>query len=105
MGKTFDKDTAEQARNKGEFLRAVMGSDLGKQILEDLDKIEAQAVKGAFLGETPENTNILMERRGEYRTAQRIRNIFNSVTKEEEDALKWQAENAPVAPPASDKKA
>lgn len=89
------KDEAEVARATADLLLlAVLPSPLGVRIFDKLRQIEDQAVKGAFLGGTPENLNIMMERRGAYRVAQQFRTMFTDIENEGKDAIEWLAEDS-----------
>lgn len=95
MVKDLTKDEAQLRRAVGETWYMVKGSHFGKRLLAELDKIEAQAIKGNLQGETPTDYNGMMERRGDYRTVQRIRNVFVDIERENEAAIEWMALNNP----------
>lgn len=99
----MNKDKADKARATYETWVLVKESEFGKRILAELDKIEQQAITGALRGETPDSTNVLFERRGEYKAAQRIRTVFKDVEKENQDAVNWQTSVVPEEAPASAK--
>lgn len=93
MGKIDNLEAAEAARADYENQNIFLQSGAGQRLIQKLEEIEQQSIEGALSGKTPETTNVLFERRGGYKAAKQVRNLFRDIEKDNDTAITWMKGN------------
>lgn len=87
--KIADRDAADVARALYETLKFFRESLLGQQLFKEMDDIERNATRRAMGGKTPQDQNAYLEARGEVRAVTTIRDLFDGVESQHQEALNF----------------